>query len=153
MASNDYHWIVPGIAQGSYPDPPQDAFAEFDVLVFCAEEHQPRLTAPNGKYVFNLPLDDDIYRPLPDEVGQLLHEAAQRLASFHASGCRLLITCAQGVNRSGLMTGLTMLYAFRMPPVDIIKLIRSKRLVDDPDLYALCNPMFEQYLLTTPLLT
>jgi len=149
VAQQDYHWIVPGIAQGSYPDPPQEAFRVFDVLVFCAEELQPRLQPPAGKLVFKLPLDDDIYRPIPPEVGQLLHQAAQSLASYHISGKKLLITCAQGVNRSGLMTGLTMMYSLRMPARDTIQLIRAKRTVQDSDLYALCNPMFEQYLYAT----
>jgi protein-tyrosine phosphatase len=145
----DYHWIVPGIAQGAYPDPPKSAFQVFDVIVFCAEELQPRIKAPAGKQIFKLPLDDDIYRPIPPEIGKLLHQAAQALATYHAGGHKLLITCAQGVNRSGLMTGLTMMYSLRMPARETIKLIRSKRKSQDPDLFALCNPMFEQYLYAT----
>lgn len=145
----DYHWIVPGIAQGSYPDPPKAAFRDFDVVVFCAEEHQPRIKPPPGKLIFKLPLDDDIYRPIPPEVHQILHQAAQSLASYHTNGKKLLITCAQGVNRSGLMTALTMAYSLRMPMRETINIIRRKRKSGDPDLYALCNPMFEQYLHAT----
>lgn len=147
--AHDYHWIIPGLAQGSYPDPPKSAFQTFDVVVFCAEELQPRIQPPPGKHMFKLPLDDDIYRPIPPEVSAILHQAAHSIATYLASGNKVLITCAQGVNRSGLMSALTLMYALRMSPRDAIKLIRSKRKTNDPDLYALCNPMFEQYLLST----
>lgn len=144
MASLDFHWIVPNLAQGSYPNPPQVAFDQFDVLVFTAEEHQPRIKAPKGCYLFKIPLDDDIYRPLPVEVQRILHEAAQRISAFLLQGHKVLITCHQGLNRSGILTALVLMYAHRMRAKDAIRLIRRKR-----DKEALCNPMFEQFLLAT----
>ena len=147
MALEDFHWIVPDLAQGSYPDPVKDSFDVFDVVVLCAEELQsPRTKAPSGKHIFRVPLDDDIYRPLPEDVGDVLHEVAKRLATYCAGGNKVLVTCAQGWNRSGIVNALVLMYGYQMPPKKAIDLIRKKRSSD-----ALCNPMFEQYILTTTL--
>lgn len=143
VAKLDFHWIVPNLAQGSYPDPPKSAFEHFDVVVFAAEELQPRFKAPQGCYLFKVPLDDDPYRPLPVEVQKILHEAAQRISAFLLQGHKVLITCAAGRNRSGVITALVLMYCFKMSPPDAIRLIRRKRTGHD----ALANPMFEQFLL------
>ena len=141
-----YHWLVPGLAQGSYPDPPNrapvTAFNEFDVLVLCAEEHQAqRYAAPKGKLIYRVPLDDDPYRPLPHEVAQFVMQAANAVGSHVLSGKRALVTCHMGLNRSGMITALILMQYYRMPAKDAIKLIRQKR-----DRDAICNPMFEQFL-------
>lgn len=145
MSQLDFNWIVTNLAQGSYPKPLALGFAQFNVIAFCAEELQPRQAAPKGKLMFKIPLDDDIYRPVPPEVGAILHSAAKSIASYHLAGNPTLVTCAQGLNRSGIMNGLILMYAYRMPGREAVKLIQSRRRD------ALCNPMFEQYLLTTPL--
>lgn len=143
MAKHDYDWIVPGqLAQGAFPDPPQSIFSDFDILVLCAEEIQPRIVTPAGKFVFRLPFDDDIYRPVPAEAGRIFHQAAASLAQHLATGNRILVTCAQGRNRSGLITTLTMMYAYGMPASDAISIIRRRR---NP--HCLNNTMFEQWLL------
>jgi protein-tyrosine phosphatase len=141
MARFEYHWLTSTLAQGSYPDPPERAFEIFDVVAFCAMEHQPRLKLSGGKQKFMLPLDDDPYRPVPDEVGQLLHEAAKRIASYMRGGRRVLSTCHQGMNRSGVISALSLMYAFRFTPGEAISLIRRRR---NPE--ALFNPMFVQWL-------
>ena len=141
LAKGDYNWIATGLAQGSYPEPPESAFEHFDVVVFAAEELQPNIQAPPGCYLFKLPMDDDIYRPVPPEVGQVLHQTAHALASYLAAGNKVLTTCAQGRNRSGILTALTMMYAFDMPAKDVISIIQRKRS------YALSNTMFTQWLL------
>lgn len=139
----DFHWIVPGVAQGSYPQPLSEAFKHVDTIVFCAEEKQPRATKlPPGKRVVRFGFDDDIYRPIPAEAGVLFHQMAHQLAREVASGRKVLITCAMGLNRSGLMTALTMMYCFRMSPSDVVKLIRARRSKD-----ALMNPIFERWIL------
>lgn len=142
----DYHWIVPNIAQGSFPSPLSEALKHADTIVFCAEEKQPRIgKLPLGKAVLRLPFDDDIYRPIPPEAGRIFHQMAHRLAREARSGRRVLITCAMGLNRSGIITALTLMHAHGMAPADAIRLIRGKRSRD-----ALMNPMFEQWLLHQP---
>lgn len=139
----DFNWIVNGVAQGSYPNPLSEAFKRVDVVVFCAEEKQPPkgLRPPPGKIIYRLGFDDDIYRPIPPEAGQIFHQAAAQLAGYIRSGKRVLITCAMGLNRSGLITGLTLMHAFGMTPNDAIRLIRGRRGKD-----ALMNPVFERWL-------
>lgn len=142
----DFNWIVPGLAQGAYPDP-AEGFKQFDVIVYCAEEKQPRAKgAPPGKALYKLPLDDDPYQQVPPDVGMILHRVGRGTAAHLVAGQRVLSTCAMGLNRSGLISSLTLMYALNMPARDAIRLIRQKR---SPD--ALCNPMFEQFLLNTRL--
>lgn len=140
MARYEYHWITSSIAQGSYPDPPERAFQDFDIVVFCAEEHQPRLRPPASKYKFLLPLDDDPYQQLPDEVGKLVHEASRRIAAYMRSGKRVLSTCHLGRNRSGLVSAMSIMYAYHWTPRETISLVQRRR----PE--SLINPMFVQWL-------
>lgn len=143
----NYNWIVPGkIIQGGYPNPPSGALAICDTLVLTAQEAQPRIAAPSGKLVLKLPLDDDFYRPVPREVGQMAIQVAAQLADEVRAGRRVAITCWEGVNRSGLLTALTMIQLFRCSPQQAISTIRANR--KHPDRIALGNPMFEQFLLT-----
>lgn len=137
----EYHWLIHNLAQGSYPNPPTEAFETFDVLVLCAEEHQPTVRCPNGKYVFKLPLDDDIYNQIPPEVASVILQTAHAVGTYLRAGCKVVTTCHQGLNRSGLMSGLLLMNCYGMSVDEAIKLIRRER---DPD--ALCNPMFEQFL-------
>jgi len=138
-----FDWIVSHVAQGSYPALRGEAFRHADVLVLCAEEHQARgLKAPQGKQIVRLGFDDDIYRPIPPEAGQIFHAHAKQLGKLAINGRKVLITCAMGLNRSGLITALTLMHGYKMRPSEAIKLIRGRR---SPD--CLCNPMFEQWLL------
>lgn len=143
MSALDFHWIVPNLAQGSYPEPPKSAFEHFDVVVFAAEELQPRFKAPQGCYLFKVPLDDDPYRPLPVEVQKILVDVAQRVGAFLTQGHKILVTCAQGRNRSGIITALVLMNCFGMSGKEAIRTVRRKRRGHD----ALANPMFEQFLL------
>jgi protein-tyrosine phosphatase len=138
-----FDWITREIAQGSYPGLKGTAFQHADILVLCAEEHQAKtLKAPPGKAIIRLGFDDDTYRPIPPEAGKIFHAHAQQLGKAALSGRKLMITCAMGLNRSGLITALTLMHGYRMRPSEAIKLIRGRRSKD-----CLCNPMFEQWLL------
>lgn len=147
----DYDWIADGVAQGSYPEPPRSVFDNgFDVLVLCASDLQARsLKAPSNKRVMRVPMKDDIYRPVSPEVARAAHTAAQDLAREVMRGRRVLITCAQGLNRSALVTGLTLMYL--MPTISgrqVVQIIRQRRKHPPPD-YPLMNPMFSQFLENT----
>lgn len=143
----NYNWIVPGkIIQGGYPNPPAGALAICDTLVLTAEEAQPRVSVPAGKSVLKFPLDDDFYRPVPREIGQMAIQFGAQLADEVRAGRKVAITCWEGVNRSGLITALTMMHLFRCSPQQAISTIRANR--KHPERTALGNPMFEQFLLT-----
>ena len=137
-----FNWITNEVAQGGKNAIPT-AFEHVGVLMLCAEEIQlPKLKAPPGKQIIRLGFDDDTYRPIPPEAGKIFHAHAQQLGKAALSGRKIMITCAMGLNRSGLITALTLMHGYRMKPSDAIKLIRGRR---DKD--CLCNPMFEQWLL------
>lgn len=151
MSSLDYNWIVHGrLAQGGLHTKQNalrlapEIFKNFHMLVLCAEEIQPRIQPPEGRRVVRLPFDDDIYQPIPHEVSAIFHTSAKTLAAHLRQDCRMLVTCAQGRNRSGLINALVLMYAFGMPAREAIATIRNKRSRD-----SLANPMFEQYLLNT----
>lgn len=151
MSSIDYNWIVHGrLAQGGLKTKQNarrlapEIFRNFHVLVLCAEEIQPRIAPPAGRRVVRLPFDDDIYQPIPREVSDIFHTSAKTLAAHLRQDARMLVTCAQGRNRSGLITALILMYAFGTQPREAISIIRNKRSRD-----SLANPMFEQYLLNT----
>lgn len=133
--------LIHNLAQGSYPNPPHEAFRHFDVLVLCAEEHQPRVACPPGKYVFKVPLDDDVYNQVPPDVVSAILQTAHAIGTYLQAGHSVVTTCHQGLNRSGLLSGLLLMDCYRMSAAEAIKLIRKRR---SPD--ALCNPMFEQLL-------
>jgi protein-tyrosine phosphatase len=138
-----FDWIVQNVAQGSYPSLKGAAFQHADVLVLCAEEHQvPSLKAPAGKHIVRLGFDDDSYRPISAKDAERFHMHAKQLGAAALAGRKLMITCHMGLNRSGLITALTLMHGFRMSPSDAIKLIRARRSSD-----CLCNPMFERWLL------
>lgn len=138
-----FNWITENVAQGSYPRLKGTAFKHADILVLMAEEHQEkRLKPPPGKAIIRLGFDDNSYQPIPVEAGKIFHAHAKQLGAAVLAGRKVMITCHMGLNRSGLMTALTLMHAYRMPPADAIKLIRGRRHND-----CLGNPMFEQWLL------
>lgn len=139
--SFNYNWIVHNFAQGNFPGTRELAFQDFDVVVLCAEEHQPSWRSGGGKFVFRLPLDDDPYRPLPPDVQKVIIDTAHAVATYHASGHPVVSTCHMGHNRSGLVTCLVLMECYGMSADDAIRLVRDKR-GDD----CIGNPMFEQFL-------
>ena len=142
----DYHWIMPNMAQGSYPEPPLSAFKDFDILVLCAKELQSKSTrAPNGKHLVRLPMEDDIYRPVMPKDAQRYHGTARELAKAVMRGKKVLVTCAQGVNRSGLITSLIVMNLTTLPGRDVVRMLRQRRKVGG-GAYPLMNPMFESFV-------
>lgn len=104
IAGADANRVVDRLWQGSLPSWPQQ-LQGFDRLVLCARELQPPSQfVPVA--VDRILLDDD--QPSDYDV-QLAYELAERLArAKQRRGERILITCAAGLNRSGLIMGLTM---------------------------------------------
>jgi protein-tyrosine phosphatase len=144
----DWNWIVNGqLAQGAYPGQHPGLFNAFDVVVYCAKEAQPRFKAPPGKAIVYCPMDDDIYRPVPDSVHRMLVERANFCAKQASWRKRVLITCVQGKNRSGLLMGMTLLRLYpTWTPEQAVRIIRQYRKLGGGDV-ALANTMFEQHLL------
>ena len=100
----DYAHLLPDgrLAQGSAPSP--RVRLPFDVVVLAAEEYQPDL--PGYPVVMHVPLDDG---PPPDrDTRRRIRSAAQEVAEHVRLGHRVLVTCWQGRNRSGVIAGLAL---------------------------------------------
>lgn len=142
--------VARGLWQGDAQDAREllTAPSGFRTLVLCAEEVQP--VQPQDPRV---PLERfgmlQVYRcPLRDEprLGVDERTRALRSARFVArsvlGGDRVLVTCAMGWNRSGLVSGLA-LRALGARPADAVTLVRKAR---GPN--ALGNAVFERFVLT-----
>jgi protein-tyrosine phosphatase len=148
----NWNWITEQVAQGGFPGDPKglivtpQIFNVFDVVAFTAQEAIPRgFKPPPGKTAYSCPLDDDPYRPIPHEVAGYAHQFARQLAGHVGRGQKVLVTCFQGVNRSGLITGLTLMYAYGFSGAKTVQIIRSRR-KPEGNFMVLGNPMFEGHL-------
>jgi protein-tyrosine phosphatase len=119
--SAGYSYLMPGrlLAQGSAPPP--GAALPFDVVVLCAQEYQPDLP---GYAVMRVPLDDGP-PPTRAELASI-RAAAREVAAKVRAGERVLVTCWQGRNRSGVVAGLA-LVDLGLPPERAIRRIQAYR--------------------------
>ena len=129
----DANAIAPRLWVGSKPPFDLD-LPQVDLLVLCAAELQPEVLAFHG----------DVLRcPLPDSrlaIPQLAMAimTSVSVAQAVASGQRVLVTCAAGLNRSPLIAALVLGQLTTMSGPQIISHIRKHR---GPK--ALSNPHFE----------
>jgi protein-tyrosine phosphatase len=129
--------IVPGIYQGGLPPTgPWVRYAGFDVLVLAAEEYQPSGRQFPGVRVYHLPMKDDL-DPVSRREARSIRALSQMLALHRRRGARVLITCAAGLNRSGIITAATLRRLTGAPHRQIVDHIRARR---SPR--ALSNPQF-----------
>jgi len=116
-----YAYLMPGdrLAQGSAPPP--GVRLPFDVVVLAAQEYQDL----QGPYeVMRVPLDDG---PMPDPLTRArIRSAAREIARRVRNGQRVLVTCWQGRNRSGVLAGLA-LVELGLHPQRAINRIRRYR--------------------------
>ena len=118
---SDYHYLLPNrlLAQGSAPPPVSGI--PFDVIVLSAMEYQPDLPCYR---VLHVPLDDG---PPPDKTTRMrIRRAAREIADRVRAGQRVLVTCWQGRNRSGVLAGLAMV-DLGVPPRVAVDRIRTLR--------------------------
>lgn len=151
---SDYDQIHTNLFQGSYPKPHRDLANNFDVIVYTAIEKQPTASAlkamPKNVIVKRFPLDDDPYQPIMRDQAAAMVRAAKELASLLRSGKRVLITCAMGMNRSGLLTALTLMAATGCSGRTAFTTIQSRRRAMDDGTRALFNPIFSRFVQTMP---
>ena len=134
--------IAHRLYQGSVP-PRGDVLrnAGFHALVLCAFEIQPDAEHFPGIEVIHAPNDDDGGRPISRDEWTLAKRAAQRVTELHHRGARILITCAQGRNRSGLVMALVLRERFGWTGAQAAAHVRLRRK------NALTNPVFFNSLL------
>lgn len=82
----------------------------FHVLVLCASELQiPAVHFP-GVEVFHVSLEDDSSKPVADPEWVAIERVARRVMRRLRAGRRVLVTCAAGLNRSGIVTAAALHY-------------------------------------------
>jgi len=137
--------ILPRLWQGSAPPLGSHvALAGFHTLVLCAAEFQPEMHHFPGVEVIYAPNDDRSDTPPTKEqlLGAL--RAARVVTERVKASKRVLVTCMQGRNRSGLVSALS-LYLLGVKPSEAVNIIKNKR-----QRHALSNPRFVEALLRLP---
>lgn len=109
----------------------------FDCVVLMAKEYQP---AGCFFYVDDIcaPIDDD---ELTRKEARLVIMAARETILRLKRRQRVLVTCMAGLNRSGLVCALSLMFGNGMNPDDAVALIRAARGSE-----ALSNPSFVNFL-------
>ena len=113
--------VIPRLWQGGKPAP---GCYSFDLIVLVDDEYQPEASSFPCSRVLRIPLSD--YRlPTPEEYVQA-RLVAETVVAWYRAGNKILVTCGAGLNRSGLITGLTMkMLGYQQD--DLIRLIRQAR--------------------------
>ena len=115
-----------------------DDAREFDTLVLCAYEVQFAGERVPGLRIIRCPMDD---ATLSNEEAAAALSAAEAVVAELKRGRRVLCTCHQGRNRSGLVSAMALVGTYGMRPSQAIRLIQSRRK------NALENPSFTHFLL------
>lgn len=128
--------VIPNLWIGSAPEVlPRN----FDAIVFAAAEIQPDFGDPPEQLLLYAPLlDEDIAKD--PEQRWWATQTAERVAHLVRTNRRVLVTCNQGWNRSGLITALALRF-LDYSTEEAIRLVRAARGED-----ALGNPSFVKFL-------
>lgn len=118
----DRNEILPRLWMGSAPEP-RDSLRGIDVWIACTREHPPALPRFKGRRIRVKLVDDHLD---PQEILAAQKGAVAAAKALKAGQC-VLVTCAAGLNRSGLVTAFTLRLVTRMHPNEVLATIRTKR--------------------------
>jgi len=127
-----------GLGDLAYPE-------RYDVIVLCADELQAddaSVKAYGDRIRIISAPNDDSANPFTKAQATIAVQASKQVADEYKAGKRILVSCRQGRNRSGLVMALTLHRLFGISGEEAIRLIRSKV----P--HALANPEFNNFLAT-----
>jgi len=130
--------VAPGLLMGDAP-PERARPPGINTVVLCAKEYQPR-RAFGGLRTIHAPLDDSGPPITTEEIATALH-AGRLVAAELRSGRKVLVTCAMGLNRSGLITALALRLGYGLSANRAIARVRAAR---GPR--ALSNPSFVELI-------
>lgn len=132
---NPYDEVVPGLFQASSRLEPAELFERFDaVFDLCGWDRG--ASVPDPRYRFHL-IDDVPWIEDPDSI----HRLAAEVAGLVRSGGSVVVNCAAGLNRSGLLVGRSLI-ELGHTPAEAVELVRRAR-----GFHALSNREFTRFLL------
>jgi protein-tyrosine phosphatase len=135
--------ISPGLWQGSVPPRGRKLRkAGFDVVVLAAREWQLYDDVFEDIEVIRAPLDDKEVEPITRNDLRGALQAARQVAEAVAQGKKCLVTCAAGLNRSGLVTALTLHLLHGWSGARCAQQVRKMRTWPRPDYSPLSNEQF-----------
>lgn len=133
--------VVPGLFQGAMAWSATRRAAssgEYDLVVLCAREVDPP-TLPSGVAKYTLRLDDEPELNSDDFVSVL--KAAYLVQTARRRGKQVLVACAMGLNRSGLVSGLSLRLA-GLSGAQAVHAVKSAR-----GEFALSNPLYRRIVM------
>lgn len=116
----------------------------FQVLVLCAKEVQPSSRHFPYSTVVRCPFDDSLDEPLSRHTARMVTQTANLVAWHLRRERRCLVTCNAGLNRSGLVTALTLHLMTGFPGFECVRIVQEER----PG--ALFNPQFVRMIEALP---
>lgn len=140
---SDFDQIVPGLYVGAFPAP-DTLDSRFNVLVFCADEHQPdKAGYPRQREIIRVRLSDS--ELTPTDASSAI-DAAKLAAHRVRAGQKVLVTCAMGVNRSAFVAAIALRILTGKPGWWAVEQVRARRRPRVSDLKVLSNSSFDRYL-------
>ena len=112
----------------------------FDLLILCAEEYQPPASSFPGVEVIYAPNQDDPKTPPSRKTLYQALAVARKAAQAMKDGRKVLSTCYAGINRSGLVSALTLRLYLGCSGFEAVRLVQQRRMG------ALRNPQFVKVL-------
>lgn len=133
------HLYQGGLPILAYPGMKLPDGVDADVLVLCAQESQfPAVMPPRDHLrIYRVPLDD---AELSRREAEAALGAGHYVADQLNKGRRVVVTCQQGRNRSGLVSAIALVEHLRIAPSAAIAIIQRQRK------NALTNPSFVRWL-------
>lgn len=137
-----FNRVHEGLWMGGAPAPVKALAEEFDCLVLCAQEYQIPECFPHLE-TYAVPLHDD-GQPMRQHEYKASVLAAAKVIKWLDEGKKVLVTCWQGRNRSGLVCALALCKgSYSMKPEVALQKIRRAR---GPQ--AMSNEDFVNFLFT-----
>lgn len=136
--------IASCLYQGGMP-PPGDGLARngINVLVLCAADNQKYASEYLGVEVVCAPGDDSSAWPINENHLSAWKDAADIVVQRVKEGKQVLVTCMQGLNRSGIVTAMALCQLTGVSGEQAVNHIQNCRV------QALCNPTFVRYIKET----
>ena len=130
--------VAPHLYQGARP--PYGHINKVYALVLTAVEYQPGADKFPGAMVMHCPMDDS-GEPMTEDEKSIALATGVRVAHLLRHRQNVLVTCHMGLNRSGLISSLALVAAYKMSPTEAIAKVRSARGNE-----AMSNPFFVKFL-------